>query len=171
MAQLANCVRDCKRKVWFHLHLKECHVNEKLLVFRDDFSAFAETCFKEFGDRVKHWITFNEPSGFVLLGYNSGSFPPKRCSKHVGACISGDSGTEPYIAGHNVLLSHATTVDMYRKRYQVFLKVRFCACIWVLFQSLIIIALHSFMLFYNVINRLSKEAQLALPLIQLGMFP
>ncbi|MCO5601905.1 hypothetical protein L7F22_056031 [Adiantum nelumboides] len=85
----------------------------------DDFSTYAEMCFREFGDRVKHWITFNEPSSFVILGFNNGSFPPGRCSKHVNGCVSGDSGTEPYIAGHNVLLSHAAVVRAYRDRYQV----------------------------------------------------
>ncbi|KAI5054025.1 hypothetical protein GOP47_0031082, partial [Adiantum capillus-veneris] len=85
----------------------------------DDFAMYAEMCFREFGDRVKHWITFNEPSVFVLLGFNNGSFPPGRCSKYVGGCASGDSGTEPYIAGHNVLLSHAAAVRAYRDRYQV----------------------------------------------------
>nr|POF17448.1 cyanogenic beta-glucosidase [Quercus suber] len=38
-------------------------------MFRDDFQDYAELCFKEFGDRVKHWITLNEPWGTSYAGY------------------------------------------------------------------------------------------------------
>ena len=34
----------------------------------DDFAAYAELCFKAFGDRVKHWITLNEPWCVSVLG-------------------------------------------------------------------------------------------------------
>ena len=87
--------------------------------FRQDFAYFAEVCFKEFGDRVKHWITFNEPNLMLKFGYLSGKYPPGRCSEPFGNCSSGDSAYEPYIAAHNVILSHATAVDTYRKYYQV----------------------------------------------------
>jgi len=30
----------------------------------------------------------------------------------------GDTGTEPYITAHNVILGHAKAVDAYRKKYQ-----------------------------------------------------
>ncbi|KAH7284440.1 hypothetical protein KP509_34G054400 [Ceratopteris richardii] len=84
----------------------------------DDFRTYADTCFREFGDRVKDWITINEPSVFILLGFNNGSFPPGRCSKTIGNCAYGDSGTEPYIAGHHVLLAHGAAVRIYREKYQ-----------------------------------------------------
>ena len=32
------------------------------------FAAFADLCFKSFGDRVKTWITFNEAWTFTWLG-------------------------------------------------------------------------------------------------------
>ncbi|KAH6797814.1 beta glucosidase 40 [Perilla frutescens var. hirtella] len=84
-----------------------------------DFTTYAETCFKEFGDRVKHWITFNEPHTFAVQGYDVGLQAPGRCSILLRAfCRAGNSATEPYIVGHNVLLSHTTVVDIYKKKYQ-----------------------------------------------------
>jgi len=71
-----------------------------------------------FGDRVKHWTTFNEPNLMVKLGYFSGKFPLNHCSKPFGKCTSGNSSTEPYIAAHNIILVHAKTVNIYRKNYQ-----------------------------------------------------
>ncbi|KAL8480724.1 hypothetical protein ACS0TY_027314 [Phlomoides rotata] len=84
-----------------------------------DFATYAETCFKEFGDRVKHWITFNEPHTFSVQGYDDGLHAPGRCSilLHV-FCRAGNSATEPYIVAHNVLLAHANVVDIYKKTYQ-----------------------------------------------------
>ncbi|XWS23106.1 hypothetical protein CRYUN_Cryun29cG0092800 [Craigia yunnanensis] len=36
-----------------------------------DFAMYAETCFQLFGDRVKHWITSNEPDTFTVQGYDA----------------------------------------------------------------------------------------------------
>eukprot|EP01018_Ginkgo_biloba_P003115 Gb_13350 [translate_table: standard] len=84
----------------------------------EDFVEYAEVCFREFGDRVKNWITFNEPNIIALLGYNLGMLAPKRCSFPPGRCKTGNSTTEPYIVGHHILLSHAATVKLYREKYQ-----------------------------------------------------
>ncbi|GMI87429.1 beta glucosidase 40 [Hibiscus trionum] len=81
-----------------------------------DFALYAETCFEKFGDRVKHWITFNEPHSFSIQGYYTGLEAPGRCSTVL--CPSGNSSTEPYIVAHNVLLSHAAVADIYRKNYK-----------------------------------------------------
>ncbi|KAL3719481.1 hypothetical protein ACJRO7_004445 [Eucalyptus globulus] len=83
-----------------------------------DFADYAEFCFKTFGDRVKNWMTFNEPRVIAALGFDSGSNPPNRCSKPYGNCTAGNSATEPYIAAHHLILSHAAAVKRYRKRYQ-----------------------------------------------------
>ncbi|KAL8167761.1 hypothetical protein V2J09_009260 [Rumex salicifolius] len=84
-----------------------------------DFTAYADVCFREFGDRVLHWTTINEGNVFVLGGYDNGQTPPRRCSPPFGSdCRGGNSTTEPYIAAHNMLLAHASAVRLYRKRYQ-----------------------------------------------------
>ena len=81
---------------------------------------YAETCFQLFGDRVKHWITFNEPDSFTVQGYDIGLHAPGRCSIILHLfCKAGNSATEPYIVARNVLLSHATAADIYRKKYKV----------------------------------------------------
>ncbi|KAL8542382.1 hypothetical protein ACS0TY_003303 [Phlomoides rotata] len=83
----------------------------------DDFVDFANICFKEFGDRIKYWITVNEPFTFINGGYDGGfigNLAPGRCS----GCPQGNSATEPYIAGHHLLLCHAATVKLYKDKYQ-----------------------------------------------------
>ncbi|OVA10571.1 Glycoside hydrolase [Macleaya cordata] len=83
-----------------------------------DFRYFADVCFEAFGDRVKYWGTFNEPNIFALQSYRNGLYPPGRCSGSFGNCAYGDSETEPFIAAHNIILSHAAAVQLYRAKYQ-----------------------------------------------------
>lgn len=90
------------------------------LIHRNDFATYAETCFQKFGDRVKHWITFNEPHTFTIQGYDVGLQAPGRCSILLHLfCRAGNSATEPYIVAHNALLTHAKVADIYRKKYKV----------------------------------------------------
>ncbi|KAK8559796.1 hypothetical protein V6N13_016530 [Hibiscus sabdariffa] len=83
-----------------------------------DFADYAEFCFKTFGDRVKNWMTFNEPRVVAALGFDNGVNPPNRCSKQFGNCIDGNSATEPYVVAHHLILSHAEAVKRYREKYQ-----------------------------------------------------
>ncbi|GAB4832646.1 hypothetical protein Ancab_006664 [Ancistrocladus abbreviatus] len=84
----------------------------------NDFRDYADFCFKTFGDKVKYWTTLNEPNLYARFAHDDGIFAPGRCSDFVGDCQYGDSGREPYIAGHHELLCHAAAVDVYRKNYQ-----------------------------------------------------
>lgn len=68
------------------------------------FADYAQTCFEAFGDRVKHWITFNESWCTAVLGYGTGYFAPGRMSKN-----------EPYLAGHHLLLAHGLAVERFRQ--------------------------------------------------------
>ncbi|XP_057957638.1 beta-glucosidase 18-like [Malania oleifera] len=85
---------------------------------RLDFGHYAEVCFKAFGNRVKHWVTINEPNMMVEYGYFNGGYPPGRCSYPSGNCTDGDSAVEPYLAAHNVILSHATATHIYKTKFQ-----------------------------------------------------
>ncbi|KAH7838985.1 hypothetical protein Vadar_033404 [Vaccinium darrowii] len=115
-----------------------------IINLRADFADFVDLCFWEFGDRVKYWITLNEPWSFCKDGYVSGSIAPGRGTTMVTpvnsstkdstwsvqpshrACTStplepfdnGNPATEPYIVAHNLLLAHAAAIDIYRKNYQ-----------------------------------------------------
>ncbi|CAN6454496.1 unnamed protein product [Victoria cruziana] len=89
-----------------------------------DFADYADFCFKTFGDRVKNWMTFNEPRVVAALGYDNGFFAPARCSPPNGNCTAGNSTTEPYIVAHNLILSHAAAVERYRTKYQATQKGR-----------------------------------------------
>jgi beta-galactosidase len=71
------------------------------------FAEYAGICFEHFGDRVKHWITLNEPWVTAILGYGQGFFAPGRTSHE-----------EPYRAGHNLLRAHAMAADLYRRKFQ-----------------------------------------------------
>ncbi|PKU85880.1 beta-glucosidase 18 isoform X1 [Dendrobium catenatum] len=85
---------------------------------QNDFGYFAEVCFEAFGEKVTYWSTLNAPNLMIKMGYMKGEYAPGRCSLPYVSCPSGDSRTEPYLAAHNVILSHATAVDIYRKKYQ-----------------------------------------------------
>ncbi|CAO2636701.1 Lactase/phlorizin hydrolase [Lemmus lemmus] len=69
----------------------------------DLFNSYADFCFKTFGDRVKFWMTFNEPLYMVLFGYSSGVFPPN----------VQDPGWAPYRVSHILLKAHARVYHTY----------------------------------------------------------
>ncbi|WCJ19060.1 beta glucosidase 12 [Euphorbia peplus] len=83
----------------------------------DDFRDYADLCFKTFGDRVKIWVTLNEPLSFST-SYSGGDGAPGRCSNRT-KCVAGESSTEPYIAGHNQILAHAAAAKLYKEKYQI----------------------------------------------------
>lgn len=42
----------------------------------NDFANYAEVAFKNFGGKVNHWMTLNEPRSFCWLGYGIGIHAP-----------------------------------------------------------------------------------------------
>ncbi|WVQ82789.1 hypothetical protein IAT38_004921 [Cryptococcus sp. DSM 104549] len=82
-----------------------------------DFVRFAEVCFEAFGDRVKNWITVNEPYVVTIPGWYNGDCAPGRSSDR-STCTEGDSSTEPWIVGYNLLLAHAHAFRLYDTKYR-----------------------------------------------------
>ncbi|VYS61229.1 unnamed protein product [Arabidopsis thaliana] len=90
-------------------------INHKII---EDFTAFADVCFREFGDDVKLWTTINEATIFAIATYGEGvTFGHCTPTKFTN-CSSGNSCTETYIAGHNMLLAHASASNLYKLKYQ-----------------------------------------------------
>lgn len=85
--------------------------------FVKDFVSYAKIVFEALADRVKFWITFNEPWCSSVLGYHNGQFAPGRTSDRVKNPV-GDSSREQWIVGHNILLAHANTVKLFREQYK-----------------------------------------------------
>ncbi|THG07734.1 hypothetical protein TEA_026674 [Camellia sinensis var. sinensis] len=85
---------------------------------QEEFVHYAETCFKSFGDRVKNWLTINEPNLFADMAYIKGKYPPAHCSEPFGNCSVGNSDIEPLTVMHNMLLAHAKAVKIYREHFQ-----------------------------------------------------
>ena len=81
--------------------------------FSADFEHYARLCFTRFGDRVKKWITFNEPYIISIFAHLNGTLAPGDC-REAGT----DTKTEPWRVGHTIILSHAAAVQMYAKEFQ-----------------------------------------------------
>ncbi|MEZ9179865.1 GH1 family beta-glucosidase [Vibrio cyclitrophicus] len=69
---------------------------------------YAKLCFNTFGDRVKHFITFNETVVFCSLGYMRGAHPPG----------IQNNPKKYFQATHNVFYAHAKAVIEYKKLNQ-----------------------------------------------------
>ncbi|XP_068339132.1 cyanogenic beta-glucosidase-like [Pyrus communis] len=93
--------------------------NMGLDAYSGHFKDYAELCYKEFGDRVKHWIRLNEPYAFSNNGYATGAQATGRCAAWQNLnCTDEDSATEPYLVTHHLLLAHAAAVTLYKNKYQ-----------------------------------------------------
>jgi len=68
------------------------------------FSKYADLCFKEFGDLVDYWITFNEPFVTAFPGYLFGNMAPG--IKDMNAAL---------LVVHHINLAHGLAVKRFRK--------------------------------------------------------
>ncbi|KAF2903160.1 hypothetical protein ILUMI_03030 [Ignelater luminosus] len=69
---------------------------------------YAKVVFDHFGDRVKTWITINEPKQICEFGYGTGMFAPGLQAGGIGN----------YLCTHNLLKAHAHIYHMYDKIYR-----------------------------------------------------
>ncbi|XP_070575581.1 lactase-like protein [Ptychodera flava] len=74
----------------------------------DDFGDYARLCYDRFGDRVKYWITLNEPYIVAQLGYEYGVHAPGVSS----------NGSKTYIVSHNLIKSHAKAWHIYNDDFR-----------------------------------------------------
>ncbi len=83
------------------LHSNDDFLNRETIDF---FVEYAKVCFNEYGDKVKHWITFNEIWPVACGQYITGTFPP---------AIKYD--LEKAIQSmHNMMVAHAKAVKLFK---------------------------------------------------------
>lgn len=73
----------------------------------DHFADYARIIFGAYGDRVKLWLTFNEPHIFCQYDWQYGEHDPFE-----------DPPLKPYICAHNVIKSHAVAYRLYDKEFR-----------------------------------------------------
>ncbi|WP_309398520.1 GH1 family beta-glucosidase [Cerasicoccus maritimus] len=71
----------------------------------DWFANYTKILVDRFSDRVKHWITINEPQCFIQLGHKSGTHAP---GLQLGM-------PEVLLAAHHTLLAHGRAVSVIRE--------------------------------------------------------
>ncbi|XP_059617698.1 myrosinase 1-like [Phlebotomus argentipes] len=75
-------------------------------IFADYFKEYARVLFTRLGDRVKYWITINEPSIFCTYAYTTEDW---------GAAINFTGGE--YYCAHHLLIAHAKVYRMYQDEF------------------------------------------------------
>lgn len=73
----------------------------------DIYEDYAAKVFELFGDRVKNWITFNEPYQICEQGYSIGDLAPGYTQQGIGG----------YLCGHTILLAHAQAYQRYYSEF------------------------------------------------------
>ncbi|XP_066430728.1 cytosolic beta-glucosidase-like [Eleutherodactylus coqui] len=72
------------------------------------FEQYAKFCYSTFGDRVKMWITINEPHIMAKLGYEKGIIAPG----------NGEPGFGGYRSAHNMIKAHAKAWHAYNNFFK-----------------------------------------------------
>lgn len=74
----------------------------------DWFTDYAKVLFDNFADKVKYWVTFNEPMQTCLEGYG-GTYRAPALNRH---------GIAEYLCTHNLLKAHASVYHLFNKQYK-----------------------------------------------------
>ncbi|KAF2886264.1 hypothetical protein ILUMI_19907, partial [Ignelater luminosus] len=72
------------------------------------FEDYARVVFENFGDRVRHWLTFNEPRQICLEGYGGDGKAPGYESSGIG----------DYLCAHNLIRAHARAYHLYDQKFR-----------------------------------------------------
>ncbi|CAK1543471.1 unnamed protein product [Leptosia nina] len=72
------------------------------------FESYAEVLFLNYADRVKTWLTINEPIVICDFGYNLGTYAPGIREQQLA----------PYLCNKNVLMAHAKAYRLYQREYK-----------------------------------------------------
>lgn len=78
-------------------------------IFVPFFEKYVEVLFENYGQRVKRWITFNEPYIFCFDGYSMATKAPMVKAPGVGE----------YLCGHHLLQAHAAAFKIYGQKFRV----------------------------------------------------
>ncbi|TFG62793.1 MAG: glycosyl hydrolase family protein, partial [Spirochaetales bacterium] len=70
----------------------------------DDYLFYCEAVFKSLGDRIKQWVSINEPMVFAIYGYITGEMPPGKKNSLKGMCRT----------AHHLLMAHNRAVPLCR---------------------------------------------------------
>ncbi|CAH2059129.1 unnamed protein product, partial [Iphiclides podalirius] len=76
-------------------------------LFPEWFEDYARVVYEQFGDRVKYWITFNEPREVCYQGYDSYTLAPILNATGIGA----------YLCAKHLVLAHARAYYAYKNEY------------------------------------------------------
>ncbi|GBP62350.1 Myrosinase 1 [Eumeta japonica] len=74
----------------------------------DYFRDYAKVLFDNFGDKIKYWVTFNEPMQTCLEGYG-GTYRAPALDRR---------GIAEYLCTHNLLKAHAKVYHLYDREYR-----------------------------------------------------
>jgi beta-glucosidase/6-phospho-beta-glucosidase/beta-galactosidase len=77
-------------------------------IFIEHFKNYADALFKHFGEKVKTWITFNEPYYTCIDGYSTGNMVPMVKASDIGG---------EYLCTHHTLIAHAKAYRLYKEKY------------------------------------------------------
>lgn len=72
------------------------------------FGDYARIVFREYGDRVKMFVTINEPGPVCYNSYSTGCHAPGKKIPGIGE----------YICGHNMLKAHARAYHIYQDEFK-----------------------------------------------------
>lgn len=78
-------------------------------LFGEWFEDYVRVVYESFGDRVKHWITFNEPREICYEGYGSTSKAP----------LLNYTGVGEYICAKNLVTAHAMAWHLYDDEFRM----------------------------------------------------